>query len=303
MKQAEGAPRAAGGLVSRDSLSAPRAGRRVARETLEPRAASALRVLPDREARLVRLAAPAGALPAGDADAVAAEMEALLGRRRRHPDRGRRGLARPARSGLRRARAPRRPHGAATARRPTRAACCGSRSCGAGPCSACPPAACSRRPPRSTWCCRASWPAVRRARRESPTLGHGGLLSRDSAYRFPPYRKSAASAASSATDMALYSDVIRERFRRPRFRGAIERPDVAPRGREPALRRPRAHRGPARRRAADRGPVDRRLLRDLRGLRRSAPRGRAGSAGRLRADPDALRACWSGSMPISGRHG
>jgi len=27
--------------------------------------------------------------------------------------------------------------------------------------------------------------------------------------------------------MALYSDVIRERFRRPRFRGAIERPDVA----------------------------------------------------------------------------
>jgi len=24
------------------------------------------------------------------------------------------------------------------------------------------------------------------------TLGHGGLLSRDSAYRFPPYRKSAA---------------------------------------------------------------------------------------------------------------
>ncbi len=27
--------------------------------------------------------------------------------------------------------------------------------------------------------------------------------------------------------MALYSDVIRERFRRPLFRGAIERPDVA----------------------------------------------------------------------------
>ena len=27
--------------------------------------------------------------------------------------------------------------------------------------------------------------------------------------------------------MALYSSVIRERFRRPRFRGAIERPDVA----------------------------------------------------------------------------
>lgn len=27
--------------------------------------------------------------------------------------------------------------------------------------------------------------------------------------------------------VALYSSVIRERFRRPRFRGAIERPDVA----------------------------------------------------------------------------
>jgi len=27
--------------------------------------------------------------------------------------------------------------------------------------------------------------------------------------------------------MALYSDVIRERFRRPRFRGALEHPDVA----------------------------------------------------------------------------
>ena len=27
--------------------------------------------------------------------------------------------------------------------------------------------------------------------------------------------------------MALYSSVIRERFRRPRFRGVIERPDVA----------------------------------------------------------------------------
>jgi nitrogen fixation NifU-like protein len=27
--------------------------------------------------------------------------------------------------------------------------------------------------------------------------------------------------------MALYSDVIRERFRRPRFRGAVERPDVS----------------------------------------------------------------------------
>jgi nitrogen fixation NifU-like protein len=27
--------------------------------------------------------------------------------------------------------------------------------------------------------------------------------------------------------MALYSDVIRERFRKPRFRGMLERPDVA----------------------------------------------------------------------------
>jgi nitrogen fixation NifU-like protein len=27
--------------------------------------------------------------------------------------------------------------------------------------------------------------------------------------------------------MALYSDVIRQRFREPRFRGAVERPDVA----------------------------------------------------------------------------
>ncbi len=27
--------------------------------------------------------------------------------------------------------------------------------------------------------------------------------------------------------MALYSDVIRERFRQPRFRGTLERPDVA----------------------------------------------------------------------------
>lgn len=26
--------------------------------------------------------------------------------------------------------------------------------------------------------------------------------------------------------MALYSDVIRERFRRPRFRGVVERPDI-----------------------------------------------------------------------------
>ena len=36
--------------------------------------------------------------------------------------------------------------------------------------------------------------------------------------------------------MALYSDVIRERFRKPRFRGALERPDVSGRSRAPRNR-------------------------------------------------------------------
>ena len=64
--------------------------------------------------------------------------------------------------------------------------------------------------------------------------------------------------ASSATDVALYSDVIRERFRRPRFRGSARRARRGVRGREPAVRRPDPHRGPPARRALDRRALFRR---------------------------------------------
>ena len=59
--------------------------------------------------------------------------------------------------------------------------------------------------------------------REIAGLGHGGLLSREMAYRFPPYRANAARGSSSdrGPPVALYSDVIRERWRRPRFRGEL----------------------------------------------------------------------------------
>ena len=80
----------------------------------------------------------------------------------------------------------------ATARRPIRGACSGWPSWDGGPCSACPPAGCSRRPRRSTSCCRASSRASAVDNRELADLGHGGLLSRESAYRFPPYRKNVA---------------------------------------------------------------------------------------------------------------
>src|SRR4029077_2935868 len=36
-----------------------------------------------------------------------------------------------------------------------------------------------------------------------------------------------AFAGSWRSDMALYSNVIRDRFRRPRYRGTLERPDVS----------------------------------------------------------------------------
>jgi molybdenum cofactor cytidylyltransferase len=65
------------------------------------------------------------------------------------------------------------------------------------PCSACPPAACSRRPPRSTWCCRASWLGSRPTGRDRRPR-HGGLLSRDSALPLPPCRKTGARGAAVA---------------------------------------------------------------------------------------------------------
>ena len=128
---------------------------------------------------------------AGDAAAVAAEMEALLAGGRRHPDRGRRGLARSARSRLRGARAAGRPHDPSRGARASGQPALDRATCAAARCSACPRAGCSPRPPPSTSCCRASWPASRPGP-EVAALGHGGLLSRDSAYRFPPYRKSGA---------------------------------------------------------------------------------------------------------------
>ena len=98
------------------------------------------------------------------------------------------------------------------------------------------------------------------ANREMAELGHGGLLSRDMAYRFPPYRTNVARgelasrspsagfagaidsgggsgggrrgpsretwpaeswSGSAATRSPLYSDSIRQRWRHPRFRGEL----------------------------------------------------------------------------------
>ena len=77
-------------------------------------------------------------------------------------------------------------------RRPIRAASCGWRGGATAPSSACRPAACSPRRRPSIWSCRGSSPARRWSNADLAAIGHGGLLSRESAWRFPPYRQSAA---------------------------------------------------------------------------------------------------------------
>jgi NifU-like protein involved in Fe-S cluster formation len=77
--------------------------------------------------------------------------------------------------------------------------------------------------------------------RSLAALGHGGLLTRDVAYRFAPYRASRQRGALDAAEEevevdrrpAPYGATVMEHFRRPRSQGRLAAPDVVREGSNP----------------------------------------------------------------------
>ncbi len=301
VKDAESRAARAGGLVSVKPFQ-PHVLAALSRETPRAAAAPALRVLPDREGGLVRLAAPAGALRGRGRRRGRGRDGGPAGRGRRHPDRGGRRLARPAGSGVRRARAPGRPDD--PARR-------------AGP---------SGQPAVDRGGARA--PGARHARLRHVLAGHhvrpgaAAHPGRAPDRARPRSPRSATAVCSRATAPTASRPIARPAAAAswPSSHGALQRrdpgalppaalprrdraPGRGPRGREPALRRPRAHPGPARRRAGwprPAGPAT--AARSARPPPICCSRPRSASRWASRR-PRPRRACSSGSTPISGRHG
>ena len=168
------------------------------------------------------------------------------------------------------------PAWSATARPPIPAACSGSPAGTACPCSACRPAGCSRRRRPSISCCPRilageahRQPRARRARPRRPALARDGLPLPAVPRQRRPRR---ARVSARARRPALYSDVIRERWRRPRFRGELPgatavAEDVNPLCGDRVRMMLRVRDG-----LIDGRPLHRRLVRDLHGVGRRGRR-------------------------------